>query len=478
MKVMKTLILSCLSKSGSLFIYGGNTLDSNLELRHKISDYLKFILPSLLGVLLLMFPFQYEGETTIMVALLANILTAKLDAFLPTIILVFIALSSVLTLVYRLFQPKFIHKNKFLKELFDVSPIWTGIRLIGFILALMTYFQWGPAFVWSMDTGGLILYDLIKDLFAIFLFAGFLLPFLTDFGLLEFIGAIFTPVMRPIFDLPGRASIDCIASWVGDGTIGVTLTNKQYEEGYYNKKEATVIATTFSAVSITFSLVVIGQVGLAHLFGPYYLTVAIAGIAAAVILPKIPPLSNKEKSYYQGNKMDIGERVPEGYTNVSWGLELAVAKAKQSLSLKDLILKGITSVLDLWIGVLPVIMAFGSLALIIVEFTPFFEWLGLPFIPLLKLLGVPYAVEASQTIMVGFADMFLPSVIAANIPNEMTRFIMAALSVTQLIYLSESGAVMLGTKMDISLLDLFIIFIERTLITLPIIVLAAHLIFM
>src|SRR5699024_924069 len=272
MKVIKTLILSCLSKSGSLFIYGGNTLDSNLELRHKFSDYLKFILPSLLGVLLLMFPFQYQGETTIMVALLANILTAKLDAFLPTIILVFIALSSVLTLVYRLFQPKFIHKNKFLKELFDVSPIWTGIRLIGFILALMTYFQWGPAFIWSMDTGGLILYDLIKDLFAIFLFAGFLLPFLTDFGLLEFIGAIFTPVMRPIFDLPGRASIDCIASWVGDGTIGVTLTNKQYEEGYYNKKEATVIATTFSAVSITFSLVVIGQVGLAHLFGPYYLT--------------------------------------------------------------------------------------------------------------------------------------------------------------------------------------------------------------
>ena len=39
----------------------------------------------------------------------------------------------------------------------------------------------------------------------------------------------------------------------------------------------------------------------------------------------------------------------------------------------------------------------------------------------------------------------------------MTRFIMAALSVTQLIYLSESGAVMLGTKMDISLLDLFIL---------------------
>ena len=67
-------------------------MEFNLELRRKISDYLKFILPSLLGVFLLMVPFQYEGETTIMVALLANLLTAKLDAILPTIILIFIAI--------------------------------------------------------------------------------------------------------------------------------------------------------------------------------------------------------------------------------------------------------------------------------------------------------------------------------------------------------------------------------------------------
>lgn len=461
-----------------ILFYGGNSLETTNDVKFKISDYLKFILPSLLGVFLLMVPFQYKGETTIMVALLARLLTDRLEEFLPAIVLLLIGLSAVFSLAYRLFKPKFIENNVFLKELFDTTMIWTLIRVAGFILAAMTFFQWGPSLIWSADTGGLILFDLIKDLFAIFFFAGFLLPFLTDFGLLEFVGSLLTPFMRPVFGLPGRASIDTIASWVGDGTIGVALTNKQYEEGYYNKKEATVIATTFSAVSITFSLVVIGQVGLAHLFGPYYLTVAAAGIVAAIILPRIPPLSNINQTYYHDIKQDKGEKVPEGYTNASWGLELAVEKANESLGIKDLFLKGATSVVDLWLGVFPVIMAFGTLALIIVEFTPIFEWLGLPFIPLLKLLGVPYAVEASQTVMVGFADMFLPSVIAASIPSEMTRFIVAALSVTQLIYLSESGAVMLGTKMDIKVLDLFIIFIQRTLITLPIIVLAARIIFM
>lgn len=75
--------------------------------------------------------------------------------------------------------------------------------------------------------------------------------------------------MRPVFRLPGRSSIDCVASWLGDGTIGVLLTSKQYEEGYYTKREAAIIGTTFSVVSITFSLVVISQVNLGHMFVPF-----------------------------------------------------------------------------------------------------------------------------------------------------------------------------------------------------------------
>ncbi len=148
-------------------------------------------------------------------------------------------------------NPQFIEKSEFLKSVFDVSNFWIATRIIGVILAILVYFEIGPEWIWSGDTGGLILHDLILGLFSIFLFAGFLLPFLTDFGLLEFIGALLTPLMRPVFQLPGRSSIDCIASWVGDGTIGVALTNKQYEDGYYTAKEASIISTTFSAVSIT-----------------------------------------------------------------------------------------------------------------------------------------------------------------------------------------------------------------------------------
>lgn len=447
------------------------------EKNFSVADYLKFILPSLIGIILLMFPFKYEGETTIVVALLAGKLTELLEFILPTIVLLVIAFSSIMTLIYKLFKPNFMENSEYLKSIFSVSNFWLGTRIVGLILAILVYLEIGPEWIWSGDTGGLILHDLILGLFSIFLFAGFLLPFLTDFGLLEFVGALLTPIMRPVFKLPGRSSIDCIASFVGDGTIGVALTNKQYEEGYYTTREAAVIATTFSVVSITFCLVVLEAVDLTHLFGPYYLTILISGIIAAIIMPRIPPLSKKEDTYYTGKKMDVGEDVPEGFTSFQWGTYLAVKRAEESGNVKEFVINGFQTVLDMWLGVLPVIMAFGTIALIIAESTPVFDWLGMPFIPILKLFKIPYAVEASRTMVVGFADMFLPAVIGSTIPNEITRFVVATVSVTQLVYLSEVGAVILGSRIPVSLGELFIIFIERTLITLPIVAIAAHIIF-
>ena len=111
-------------------------------------------------------------------------------------------------------------------------------------------------------------------------------------------------------------------------------------------------------------------------------------------------------------------------------------------------------------------------------FWPVFDYLGLPFLPLLEALQIPEAEAASKTMLVGFTDMFIPSIMAAEqIQSEMTRFIIAAISVTQLIYLSEIGGLILGSKIPIGIFGLFVIFLERTIISLLIITPIAHLIF-
>ena len=449
-------------------------MNKNPKFNFKFSSFIKFIVPSLIGILLFMTPVKIDGNFTIPIAFLSNLLVESLGNILPLLAVIVISISAIGSIIIKIFRTE----NKILNSLFNVTPIWLIGRILGMIIVILSYLRIGPEFIWSDSTGGMVLFSLLPALISIFLFAGLFLPLLLNHGLLEFVGSMLTKVMRPIFNLPGRSSIDCITSWLGDGTIGILLTGKQYEEGFYTKKEASIIGTSFSAVSITFSLMVITQVGLGHMFVPFYLTVTFAGIIAAIIVPRIPPLSKKSNTYIDGSTpRKDAEVIPEGYTSLSYGLEKALEKAEDNSSIKLFFTDGIKNVVDMWLGVLPIVMAMGGIAVMIAEYTPIFQILGMPFIPFLKLLGIPEAAAASQTLIVGFADMFIPSVLAANITSEMTRFIIACVSVTQLIYMSEVGGLLLGSKIPVKFTDLIIIFLERTIITLPVIVLCANIIF-
>ena len=437
--------------------------------------FFKFLFPSLIGAFLFITPIKQNGNMTIPIAVAANKLLDLMGDATLTIIWLLISLSAVLTIIHKTAGIGLLKKNPKLDNLFRVKGFWLAVRMIGFVFANMIYFNIGPDFIIGGATGGMVITDLIPILVCVFLLAGILLALLLNYGLLDFFGALMIRLMRPIFNLPGRSALDCVASWLGDGSIGVLLTSRQYEEGFYSKREATVIATTFSAVSITFSLVVISQVRLEALFIPFYLVVSFAGIVAAVIVPKLPPLSRVPDTYY--TEVSHREDIPEGISPVQYGMQLALKKAEKAPTFKEFAREGIENVFEMWFGTLPVILAMGTIALIIAEFTPVFKLLGLPFIFVYKLLQIPEAELASQTVIVGFADMFLPSVIASSIESEITRFVVAATSVTQLIYMSEIGSIIMGSKIPVSLKDLFIIFIERTIVTLPVIAIFAHLIF-
>ena len=437
--------------------------------------FFRFLIPSLIGAFLFVTPINQDGNLTIPIAVVANALLDIISPFVLTLTWLLISLSAILTVIHKTVGIGLLKKDEKLDSLFSIKGFWFAIRILGFVIANMIYFNIGPEIIIGGATGGLVINNLIPILICVFLLAGVLLALLLNYGLLDFLGALLIRVMRPIFDLPGRSALDCVASWLGDGSIGVLLTSKQYEEGFYSKREATVIATTFSAVSITFSLVVISEVGLEHMFLPFYLAATAAGIVCAIIVPKLPPLSKVPDTY--NTSVPHREDIPDGMTAPQYGLKLALDKAGHSPSLKEFFREGIENVAEMWFGTLPVILALGTLALIIAEYTPVFRLLGLPFIPLYNLLQVPEAALASQTVIVGFADMFLPSVIASSIESELTRFVVAATSVSQLIYMSEIGSIIMGSKIPVSLKDLFIIYLERTIVSIPVIALIAHLLF-
>src|SRR5699024_10621606 len=96
---------------------------------------LKFIIPSLIGILMFIFPISVAGLSTIPVAFFANLLNEPLglDKFV-LIAAIIIYISALFTLIFSwIYRPK----NAFLANLFTVNPVWVTLRIVGAVFSIM-----------------------------------------------------------------------------------------------------------------------------------------------------------------------------------------------------------------------------------------------------------------------------------------------------------------------------------------------------
>jgi nucleoside recognition membrane protein YjiH len=158
------------------------------------------------------------------------------------------------------------------------------------------------------------------------------------------------------------------------------------------------------------------------------------------------------------------------------GLAAALKKGKSGPGPKKLAVSAIHNLFDIWFGLMPPLMAIGTIGLVVAEYTPVFDILSYPLVPLLNWLQLPEAGAAAPALLVGITDMFLPAVLAKGIESELTRFVVITISITQLIYMTEVGVLIMKSGIPLNFSKLIQIFLLRTMISLPIAVTAGHLI--
>lgn len=291
---------------------------------------------------------------------------------------------------------------------------------------------------------------------------------------MEFLGVILKPVVRPLFKVPGRASVDLIASWFGASNAAVILTREQYMKGFYSKREAGYIMTNFSLVSIPFCLLVADTIGIANLFPAFYLTICVVGILLAVIIARIPPIRTLPDTYQEQAGKQINEEVPNEKGIFKYALEKSCERAEK-FTVKDVVSGGFEVVVGMFFDLIPIVLAWGTVALIIATYTPVFDWISYPMGLYLQLFGVEEAFAVAPASLVGFTDMFIPALLITGIESVKTKFIIGVLSLVQIIYLTEVGAIIIKSEIPLNFWKLLIIFLERTIIAIPLIVLMANL---
>jgi len=315
-----------------------------------------------------------------------------------------------------------------------------------------------------------------SNLMSIFIIIGFAIPLLTDFGLMEFLGVLIKKVIRFLFTLPGRSSIDLLGSWFSSSAASVIITRDQHEKGYYTGREAAAICVNFTLVSLPFTFVVASTLGLTAYFAVFYLIICITSILLAVIMPRIWPLNRIKDEYLPDVGKQIEEEVPQNIGMFRQAYTLASERASKTGAV-HVAKSGFYNWLNIFMDLIPVILAWGTIALIIEAQTPIFDILAWPFGQFLLLLQVPDAMNYAHITIVGFIDMFLPAILMGTDAPLQTRFILGTLSIVQIIYMAETGILILKSRIPLNIGHLAIIFLMRTILALPVIVLLTRLLF-
>lgn len=126
-----------------------------------LKSALLFIIPSLLGIILFIIPINFNGEITIPVAILSKFLAKALGDYLTSIITIAICISATMSILTKIFKPKFIVNNEFLNTLFNVGTIWFIARIIGAVFCILALFKVGPEAIINESTGSFVLNDYV-----------------------------------------------------------------------------------------------------------------------------------------------------------------------------------------------------------------------------------------------------------------------------------------------------------------------------
>ena len=229
----------------------------------------------------------------------------------------------------------------------------------------------------------------------------------------------------------------------------------------------------FSLVSIPFCMIVATATSVQQYFPAMYGLLCILGILLAVILPRIYPLSKLQDEYYTKLPYDESvDREPRMLRRAA----IRGCAATENFTADTVLKSGTKLITNIGVNLLPTVICWGVIGLLLVTYTPIFTWISLPMGFLLHVMGVSEAYAVAPATLAGFVDMFIPSLLITAVQSVRTRFIIATLSLIQIIYITEVGVVIVQTDLGVNMKKLFLIFLERTLLVLPLIVLASLLI--
>lgn len=397
---------------------------------------------SLLGIFLFFVPIELMGKKTIAFDHMASFLV-KEQRTLAVILLFLLMIYG----VARPFIDKSFNKNR-------TNQIMTALKILGLILAVLFMTGYAPDVLMQKEMLPFLFDKLALPVGMIVPIGALMLSFLLGFGLLEAVGVIMQPVMKPIFKTSGKSAIDAVASFVGSYSVGLLITDRVYKAGGYSPKEAVIIATGFSTVSTAFMVIVAKTLDLMAYWGFYFWSCLIITFLVTAITARLPPISrfSENKTIADSDKLDA--------PRLKVALETGIATAQNAPSLPQILWQNFKDGVNMAAAIVPSIIAIGLIGLLLEKYTPIFDVLGLVLYPFTLIGGLPEPMSAAKGLSSGLAEMFLPALLLAK-SDLLTRYVTAVVSVSGIIFFSAMVPCVLATSIPLNIAKMVWVWLMR-----------------
>lgn len=417
------------------------------------SNLFKMIFMSLFGISMFFIAFEIGGKSTIAIDHISNFIKANFPSFVDIYVIGIVAFGAALPFIRKTWN-----KDK-------ITIFFSICKILGLIFTLLVFLKIGPAWLMDPNMGPFLYKTLLVSVGILVPIGAVFLQFLVGYGLLEFMGVLMQPIMKPVFKTSGRSSLDAVASFVGSYSIGLLITNRVFKEGKYTIKEAIIIATGFSTVSATFMIVIAKNLGLMEYWNFYFWSTLVITFIVTAISVRIPPISKKPSTYYN----DMPGAPEEKYTGNIFkvGLEEGLKAAGNAIPLFKGIKENVKDGLLMAANILPTGMTLALAGLVLSKYTQFFDVLGYIFYPILKGLNIPDALLASKACALSIAECFIPTLLVIGSPL-ITKYIIGVVSVSAIIFFAATVPCIIGTEIPVKMKDLVLIWLERVILTVAI----------
>lgn len=365
-----------------------------------------------------------------------------------------------------------------------VAAAFSVFKMIGMVILIMIVFNVGPAIIsepleslGNLSISQFILNNILISICISIPAAALFLPFLLDYGLVDFVGVLLRPFMRPVFRLPGRAAVIMVAAFLGNFSVGHIAINDQYKSGRMTEREAFTIGSSLSTVSVGFLIVLATNTHLMPYWNTYFWTAFLITLLVTLVGVRIPPLRGLPDNHYPG----VSPTPEAEYRTGIW--RNALKEALHVAETAENPLRRVRYFQKETIAILGTVATgtsfFATFGVLLYTYTPLFQIVGYVFYPLMRLF-VPgtEALTASTGAAISFLEVTIPALlVTTGLWSLRIRYMMAVLPVTAIVFLASFVPCLMGTEVPVKFWHLVVIWLERMFLSILIVGVFAMLLF-